>query len=160
MRSPARCPGWPRHPRQPVIIPRMPQPTITLNNGRLIPQLGLGVYRSKPGRETMQAVEWALEAGYRHVDTAAAYGNEASVGEAVNQGALPRDQLFITTKLLNEAHGYEWALRALDASLEKLQLDYIDLWLIHWPVERLRLDTWRAFERVYAEGRARSIGVS
>jgi diketogulonate reductase-like aldo/keto reductase len=138
----------------------MAHPTILLNNGVSIPQLGLGVYRSHPGTETRQAVEWALELGYRHIDTAAAYGNEASVGEAVRHSSIPRDQLFITTKLWNEDHGFSPALRAFDNSLKQLGLDYIDLWLVHWPVENLRLETWRAFERVYSEGRVRAIGVS
>ena len=138
----------------------MSHPTVLLNNGIEIPQLGLGVYRSAPGKETRQAVLWAIELGYRHIDTAAAYGNEASVGEALRESAIPRTQIFVTTKLWNEDHGYTEALRAFDVSLGRLALDYIDLWLIHWPVERLRLDTWRAFERVLQEGRARAIGVS
>jgi len=138
----------------------MAHPTVLLNNGVSIPQLGLGVYRSQPGSETRQAVEWALELGYRHIDTAAAYGNEASVGDAVRHSTIPRDQLFITTKLWNDDHGFSAALRAFDHSLGLLGLDYVDLWLVHWPVEKLRSETWRAFERVYAEGRARSIGVS
>jgi methylglyoxal/glyoxal reductase len=143
-----------------LTFPRMSHPTVLLNNNIEIPQLGLGVYRSAPGKETSRAVSWALELGYRHIDTAAAYGNEASVGEALRESAIPRAQIFVTTKLWNDDHGYDQALRAFEVSLRRLALDYIDLWLIHWPVERLRLDTWRAFERVLHEGRARVIGVS
>ena len=138
----------------------MAHPSVRLNNNIDIPQLGLGVYRSPPGKETRQTVTWALDLGYRHIDTATAYGNEASVGEAVRESAIPRSEIFDTTKLWNEDHGYDNALRAIDASLERLGLDYVDLWLIHWPVEKLRGDTWRAFERVYSERRARAIGVS
>jgi diketogulonate reductase-like aldo/keto reductase len=138
----------------------MSHPTVLLNNNIEIPQLGLGVYRSAPGTETRQAVSWALELGYRHIDTAAAYGNEDSVGEALRSSTIPRSQIFVTTKLRNEDHGYTEALRALDVSLRRLNLDYLDLWLIHWPVERLRLETWRAFERVLEDGRARAVGVS
>jgi diketogulonate reductase-like aldo/keto reductase len=129
-------------------------------HGGAIPRLGLGVYRSAPGGETRRAVEWALEAGYRHVDTAAAYRNEADVGEAVRGSGIAREELFVTTKLWNEEHGYEAALRALDGSLERLGLDHVDLYLIHWPVEGVRLESWRALERLHREGRARAIGVS
>jgi diketogulonate reductase-like aldo/keto reductase len=138
----------------------MTHPTVRLKNNIEIPQLGLGVYRSPPGKETRQTVAWALELGYRHIDTATAYGNEASVGEAVRESAIPRSEIFVTTKLWNADHGYDNALRAIEASLDRLGLDYVDLWLIHWPVEKLRGDTWRAFERVYSERRARAIGVS
>lgn len=132
----------------------------TLNNGVTIPQLGLGVYRSKPGRETRDAVGWALEAGYRHIDTATIYGNEEDVGHAVRESGLPRDQVFITTKLQNDDHGYERGLAAIDASLKRLRLDQVDLYLIHWPQEQLRLETWRAMEQILASGKARAIGVS
>ncbi len=134
--------------------------TTPLNNGVEIPWLRLGVYRSKPGEETQRAVRWALETGYRHVDTAAAYGNEADVGAAIRDSGIPREEVFVTTKLRNEDHGYERALRALDASLDRLGFDYVDLYLIHWPVEDLRLETWRAFERILTGGKARAIGVS
>jgi methylglyoxal/glyoxal reductase len=133
---------------------------LRLNNGVHLPLLGLGVYRSAPGRETRQAVEWALEYGYRHIDTAAAYENESDVGAAVRASGIPRDQVFVTTKLFNPDHGYAETLQAFDASLARLGFDIIDLYLIHWPVEKLRLDTWRAFERIYKERRARAIGVS
>jgi diketogulonate reductase-like aldo/keto reductase len=133
---------------------------VPLYNGVTIPALGLGVYRSMPGRETRKAVEAALEVGYRHIDTASAYQNEADVGSAVRASAIPRAQVFITTKLFNPDHGFDRALTAFDASLHRLGLDYVDLYLIHWPVEGLRLETWRALERIHAEERARAIGVS
>lgn len=131
---------------------------VELNNGALIPQVGLGVWQS--GGATKKAVAAALAGGYRHVDTAAVYGNEAAVGAAVNESGIPREQLFVTTKLWNSDHGFDKALRALDTSLKRLHLDYVDLYLMHWPVQGLRLDTWRAFEQLVADGRARSIGVS
>lgn len=133
---------------------------LTLNNGVTIPQLGLGVYQSKPGRETRDAVRWALEAGYRHIDTAMIYANEEDVGRAVLESGLPRDQVFVTTKLWNDDHGYERTLHAIDASLARLGFDYIDLYLVHWPQEVLRLETWRAMEQILARGKARAIGVS
>jgi diketogulonate reductase-like aldo/keto reductase len=138
----------------------MNTPDITLNNGVTIPQLGLGVYQSRAGRETRNAVRAALEAGYRHIDTAMIYGNEKDVGDAVRDSGLPREQVFVTTKLWNDDHGYDQALAALDASLQRLRFDYIDLYLIHWPQEDLRLETWRAMERILASGKARAIGVS
>lgn len=134
--------------------------TIRLNNGVEIPRLGLGVYRAAAGAETRNAVLWALEAGYRHVDTAAAYGNEADVGRAIRESGIPRANVFVTTKLWNDDHGYDAALAAFDASLERLGFDYVDLYLIHWPVPELRLESWRALERLYEEGRAHAIGVS
>jgi methylglyoxal/glyoxal reductase len=133
--------------------------TITLANGAEVPVLGLGVFRSKPGGETRDAVRWALEAGYRHVDTAGAYHNEADVGEALRESGLPREQVYVTTKLANDDHGYDRALRAFDRSLAALGLDYVDLYLVHWPVAEGRRESWRAFERIYEEGRARAIGV-
>lgn len=134
--------------------------TVTLNNGVPIPTLGLGVYRSMPGKETRRAVEWALQAGYRHIDTASAYQNEKDVGAILRASRIPRNQIFVTTKLCNPDHGYDKALTAFDASLEQLGFDYVDLYLIHWPVAGLRLETWRALERIYGEKRARAIGVS
>ncbi len=131
---------------------------VELNSGAQIPQVGLGVWQS--GGATKKAVAAALAGGYRHVDTAAVYGNEAAVGAAVNESGIPREQLFVTTKLWNSDHGYDKALRALETSLKRLHLDYVDLYLMHWPVQGLRLDTWRAFEQLVADGRARSIGVS
>jgi diketogulonate reductase-like aldo/keto reductase len=132
----------------------------TLHNGVQIPLLGLGVYQIRPGRSTRNAVAWALEAGYRHIDTAAAYGNETGVGEAIRESGVPREQVFVTTKLWNDDHGYDDTLAAIDSSLDRLGFDYVDLYLVHWPVPELRLATWRAMERILAEGRARAIGVS
>lgn len=136
-------------------------PTITLNNGVQIPQLGFGVFQVPPD-QTAQAVSTALDAGYRSIDTAAAYQNESGVGEAIASSGLRRDELFVTTKLWNSDHGYDRALRAFDASLDKLGLDYVDLYLIHWPqpVNDDFVETWKAFEKIAAGGRARAIGVS
>lgn len=134
--------------------------TMRLNNGVEIPRLGLGVYQSAPGEETRRAVHWALEAGYRHIDTAAAYGNEPAVGEAIRESGLARQEVFVTTKLRNPDHGYHRTFAALEASLERLGFDYVDLYLVHWPVPELRRESWRAMERILAEGRVRAIGVS
>ncbi|MPZ64189.1 MAG: aldo/keto reductase [Pseudonocardiaceae bacterium] len=136
-------------------------PTITLNNGVQIPQLGFGTFQVPPD-QTAHAVRTALDAGYRSIDTAAAYRNEPGVGEAIASSGLRRDELFVTTKLWNSDHGYDQALRALDASLDKLQLDYVDLYLIHWPQPANDdfVATWQAFEKITAAGRARAIGVS
>lgn len=136
-------------------------PTITLNNGVVMPQLGFGVFQI-PDAETTAAVTTALQAGYRSIDTAAAYRNEKGVGIALAESGLKRDELFITTKLQNGDQGYDSTLRAFDASIGALGLDVIDLYLIHWPLPArdLYLDTWRAFERIYADGRVRAIGVS
>lgn len=131
-----------------------------LNNGYEIPYFGLGVYKAAPGKETIEAVSYALEVGYRLIDTAAVYGNEKEVGIAVRQSGLPREEIFITTKLWNDDHGYDSALRAFDESLKRLQLDYVDLYLIHWPVPKLRKESWKALEKIFKEGLARSIGVS
>src|SRR5258706_2027733 len=141
-----------------------PGDTLTLNNGVAIPRLGLGVYQMGRGRVTENAVGWALEAGYRHIDTAALYGNESEVGGALTRaiaaGLVRRDEVFVTTKLWNSDHGYDEALRAFDASHRRLGLDQIDLFLLHWPVPDRRLESWRALERVLGDGRCRAIGVS
>ncbi len=134
--------------------------SITLRTNRQIPQIGLGVYQAQPGPDTRNAVLAALEAGYRHVDTAAVYNNEADVGEAIAASGLDRSEVFITTKLWNDDHGYDKTLRAFDRSLSQLGMQYVDLYLIHWPVPVLRLDTWRALERLTLDGRVRDIGVS
>ncbi|MFF2060703.1 aldo/keto reductase [Streptomyces sp. NPDC058200] len=136
-------------------------PHVVLNNGVTIPQLGFGVFQVDDARST-DAVLTALEAGYRSIDTAAAYRNETGVGRAIASSGLSRDDLFITTKLWNDDQGYESALAAFDASLDRLGLDHVDLYLIHWPTPArgLYLDTWRAMEKLLADGRARSIGVS
>lgn len=133
---------------------------IKMNNGVEIPQFGLGVYLTKSGSECINAVTWALEAGYRHIDTARMYGNEKEVGGAVRKSGIKRDEIFITTKLWNDDHGYDSALKAFDKSLKTLNTDYIDLYLIHWPVPGKRKDSWKALERIYESGRCRSIGVS
>ncbi|MGC9399529.1 MAG: aldo/keto reductase [Anaerolineae bacterium] len=134
--------------------------TITLNNGVEMPRLGIGTWQIRDGRPVRQALAWAFEAGYRHIDTAAMYGNERGVGQAIRESGLPREEVFVTTKLWNTDHGYDNALRAFDESLRRLGLDTVDLYLIHWPVSGLRAETWRALERIYEEGRARAIGVS
>jgi len=138
--------------------------TIRLNNGVEIPTLGLGVYLSGRGRATEDAVAWALEAGYRHVDTASMYGNESEVGAALRRacdaGTVRPGEVFVTTKLWNSDHGYDRALRAFDASHRRLGLPAIDLYLLHWPVPARRLESWRALERILDEGRVRAIGVS
>ena len=136
-------------------------PTITLDNGVEIPQLGLGVWQVEDEIVT-DVVDAAFKAGYRHVDTAAIYGNEAGVGRAIAAAGLPRDELFITTKLWNSDQGYDSTLKSFDASLERLGLDHVDLYLIHW--QSLKKDkyveTWKAFEQLYADKRVRAIGVS
>ena len=136
-------------------------PTVTLNNGVEIPQLGFGVFQI-PEDETTAAVSAALETGYRHIDTAAAYGNEAGVGRALADSGLSRDELFITTKVWKSDQGYDATLRAFDTSLAALGLDRLDLYLIHWPTPArdLYADTWRALERLVEEGRLRAAGVS
>jgi diketogulonate reductase-like aldo/keto reductase len=134
--------------------------TVTLNNGVKMPWLGLGVFQVSDGREVEQSVSAALKAGYRSIDTAAAYRNEVGVGKAINASGIAREELFITTKLWNADQGYDSTLRAHEASLKKLGLDYVDLYLIHWPVKRKYLETWRAFEALYKDGRIRAIGVS
>jgi diketogulonate reductase-like aldo/keto reductase len=133
------------------------QSTLKLNDGRAIPRLGFGVWQVRSGRTTEVAVATALEAGYRHIDTAAAYGNEASVGAAIRASGIRREDIFVTTKLWNDDHGDPGA--ALDKSLRNLKMDYVDLYLIHFPV-RERRRTWPVFEKLRATGKARSIGVS
>ncbi|MBS9372120.1 aldo/keto reductase [Rhodococcus sp. B50] len=136
-------------------------PTVTLNNGVEIPQLGFGVFQI-PEDETTAAVSAALETGYRHIDTAAIYGNEAGVGRALADSGLPREELFVTTKVWNSDQGYDATLRAFDTSLAALGLERLDLYLIHWPTPArdLYADTWRALERLVEEGRIRTAGVS
>ena len=131
-----------------------------MNNGIEIPQFGVGVYLTKSGTECVNAVTWALEVGYRHIDTARIYGNEKEVGEAVRNFGIKREEVFITTKLWNDDHGYESALKAFDKSLKTLNVDYIDLYLIHWPVKGKRKESWKALEKIYESGYCRSIGVS
>lgn len=136
-------------------------PAVTLHDGVEIPQLGFGVFQVPP-EDTQEVVEEALATGYRHIDTAAAYRNERPVGAAIAASGIPREEIFVTTKLWNSSQGYESTLGAFEKSLHRLGLDHVDLYLIHWPVptEGRALDTWRAFERIYEEGRSRTIGVS
>ncbi|HSB97242.1 MAG TPA: aldo/keto reductase [Spongiibacteraceae bacterium] len=137
------------------------QPTIALNDTRVIPQLGFGVWQV-PGDITAPVVSEAIAAGYRSIDTAAVYENEAGVGAALQNSSVPREQLFITTKLWNSRHGYDDALRSFDKSLSRLGLDYLDLFLIHWPAPRqnLYVEAWRALVELQRQGRVKSIGVS
>ena len=134
---------------------------LTLNNGVQIPQIGFGVFQV-PDDETTAAVATALAAGYRSIDTAAVYGNEVGTGRGIAESGIDRGELFVTTKLWNSAQGYDSTLAAFETSLGKLGLDYVDLYLIHWPspARDLYLETWRAFEQLYADGRVRAIGVS
>jgi len=136
------------------------QSTVTLNNNVQMPILGLGVYQTPPGRVTQNSVKFALKLGYRHVDTARIYGNEADVGEAVRESGILREDLFVTTKLWNSDQGYDSTLRAYEASLKRLGLDYVDLYLVHFPVPDVRKESWRAMETLFKKGRCRAIGVS
>jgi 2,5-diketo-D-gluconate reductase A len=137
-------------------------PTITLNNGVQIPQFGFGVYQVPP-EDTAEAVQTALELGYRHIDTAEMYGNEKGVGEGVRASGVPREEVFVTSKLNNGFHAHDAALKAFDGTLEALKFDYVDLFLVHWPLPGIDVDyveTWKAMEEIYRSGRAKSIGVS
>jgi 2,5-diketo-D-gluconate reductase A len=136
-------------------------PEITLNNGVRIPQLGFGVFQIEPS-ETTEATLRALEIGYRHIDTAEMYGNEKEVGEAVRRSGLPRKDVFVTSKLNNDKHAHKDALDAFDRTLEDLGFDYLDLFLIHWPMPKVSdyVETWHAMEEIYASGRAKAVGVS
>lgn len=136
------------------------QPTRSLRNGVTIPQLGLGVFRTPLGAETRRVVRDAIACGYRHFDTARVYGNEADVAEAIRESGVSRSDVFVTTKIWNDDQGYDQTLRAFSASLDRMRFDYVDLLLLHWPVPRKRLESWRALETLRKEGRARAIGVS
>ncbi|MBZ5760753.1 MULTISPECIES: aldo/keto reductase [Rhizobium] len=137
------------------------QTSITFNDGRSIPQVGLGVWQT-PNETAAPAVRAAIEAGYRHIDTAAIYGNEEGVGEGIRSSGVDRKDIFLTTKLWNDAQGFDSTLKAFDESLKRLGTDYVDLYLIHWPApsKDRYLDTWKAFVQLHSEGRAKSIGVS
>jgi len=137
------------------------QPSITLNDGTAIPQVGFGVFKVPP-EDTQKVVLGALEAGYRHIDTAQMYRNEAGVGAAIRASGIPRDEIYVTTKLNNDMHGYDTALWALDGSLQRLKLSFVDLFLIHWPMPAKQdyVETWTALESLKADGGAVSIGVS
>ena len=136
-------------------------PSLVLNDGNRIPQLGFGTFKVAP-EDAERVTAEALEAGYRHIDTARIYNNEAEVGAAIRNSGIPREQLYVTTKLWNDDQGYESALAAFDASMERLGLDYVDLYLIHWPCPQrdLYVESWRALEEILESGRTRSIGVS
>lgn len=138
------------------------QSLIQLNNEVVIPQIGLGVWQAKDGREVETAVSTALDCGYRLIDTAAVYGNERGVGRAITASTVPREEIFVTTKVWNADQGYDQTLAAFNKSLERLGLEYIDLYLIHWPVpaKDMYIETWRALEKLYADGKVKAIGVS
>ena len=134
--------------------------TFTLNNGIEMPYFGLGVYLSKDGQEVVNAVKWALDCGYRHIDTASIYKNETGVGKGIKESNVLREEVFVVSKVWNTDQGYETTLRAFEATLDRLGLDYLDLYLIHWPVAGKYKDTWRALEYLYEQKLVRSIGVS
>lgn len=142
-------------------------PSITLSNGYRIPKMGFGTFRMAP-EDTVEAVKYAIEAGWRHIDTAAVYGNEKEVGRAVRESGFPRKKIFVTSKLWNADRGYDSALRAFDQTLERMGFDYLDLYLIHWPAspffhddwKKQNADSWKALERLYKEGRIKAIGLS
>ena len=136
------------------------QGTVDLRNGVKMPYLGLGVFQTKEGREVVQAVGDALSVGYRHIDTAALYGNEKGVGEAIRGSGIPRKDIFVTSKVWNSDQGYDSTLRAFDKSLKLLGFDTLDLYLVHWPVKGKFIETWRALEKIYEAKRVRAIGVS
>ncbi len=145
------------------------QASVTMNNGLSIPSLGFGTWQAPEGETATNSVIAALEAGYRHIDTAAIYGNERSVGQALQQSSVPREEIFVTTKVWNTMRGKEKTLLAFEESMEKLQLDYLDLYLVHWPAnaehypedwKAVNASTWEAMEEILASGRVRAIGVS
>ena len=131
-----------------------------LNNGVNIPAVGLGVYQMPSNQQTQKIIDNALRHGYRHIDTASIYHNEETVGQAICSSLIPREQVFVTTKLWNSDHGYDQTIRAFNQSLERLGFDYIDMFLIHWPVMGKRKETWKALETLYKEGKCKAIGVS
>lgn len=132
----------------------------TLNNGIQMPWFGFGVFKVQEGQEVEQSVKWALEAGYRSIDTAAVYGNERGVGRAIRESGVPRNEIFLTTKVWNEEMRKKRTADAFKESLERLETDYVDLYLIHWPVKGYYQDAWKALEEIYESGRTRAIGVS
>lgn len=142
------------------IMPSSIHDRAVLHNGVQMPWVGLGVYKAEDGDEVIQSIKWALDAGYRSIDTASLYDNETGVGQAIAESNVPREEIFITTKVWNTDQGYEKTLAAFDASLERLGLDYVDLYLIHWPVPGKYKETWKALEKIYNEGRVKAIGVS
>ncbi|HKM93133.1 MAG TPA: aldo/keto reductase [Prolixibacteraceae bacterium] len=134
--------------------------TVKLNNGVEMPYFGLGTFQSNEGAEVKNAIHYALDAGYRLIDTASYYQNEKGVGEAIREHGIARDQVFITTKVWNDDQGYDQTLKAYDRSLKNLGFDYADLYLVHWPVSGKFKETWKALERIYNEGRVKAIGIS
>ncbi|MGD0590195.1 MAG: aldo/keto reductase [Bacteroidota bacterium] len=136
------------------------QGTVELKNGVPMPYFGLGVFLVHDGEEVKQAVKYALSAGYRHIDTASLYGNEHGVGQAIRESGVPRKDIFVTSKVWNSDQGYDNTLRAFDVSIKLLGFEYLDLYLVHWPVKGKYIETWKALEHLYAEGRVRAIGVS
>lgn len=141
-------------------MPQNLQDTTTLHNGVKMPWFGLGVFKVQEGSEVVESVKAALKNGYKSIDTAAVYGNEEGVGQAIKEAGVPREELFITTKVWNADQGYETTLQAFETSMDKLGLDYLDLYLIHWPVAGKYKETWKALEKLYKDGRVRAIGVS
>ncbi|MGC4379062.1 aldo/keto reductase [Fictibacillus sp. Mic-4] len=136
------------------------QDTTTLHNGVKMPWVGLGVYKAEEGEEVIRAVKAAISAGYRSIDTASLYQNEEGVGKAIKECGVPREELFITTKVWNTDQGYDSTLTAFEESRKKLDLDYVDLYLVHWPVKEKYKETWRALEKLYKDGKVKAIGVS
>ncbi|WP_226087064.1 aldo/keto reductase [Mesobacillus sp. S13] len=141
-------------------MPQNLQDTTTLHNGVKMPWFGLGVFKVQEGSEVVESVKAALKNDYKSIDTAAVYGNEEGVGQAIKEAGVPREELFITTKVWNADQGYETTLQAFETSMDKLGLDYLDLYLIHWPVAGKYKETWKALEKLYKDGRVRAIGVS
>lgn len=141
-------------------MPKNLQDTTTLHNDVKMPWFGLGVFKVQEGSEVVESVKAALRNGYKSIDTAAVYRNEEGVGQAIKEAGIPREELFITTKVWNSDQGYETTLQAFETSMEKLGLDYLDLYLIHWPVAGKYKETWKALEKLYKDGRVRAIGVS
>lgn len=141
-------------------MPKNLQDTTTLHNGVKMPWFGLGVFKVKEGSEVVDSVKAAIKNGYKSIDTAAVYQNEEGVGQAIKEAGVPREELFITTKVWNADQGYETTLNAFETSMEKLGLEYLDLYLIHWPVAGKYKETWKALEKLYKDGRVRAIGVS
>lgn len=132
----------------------------TLHNGVKMPYFGLGVWQAKDGEEVINAVKWALEAGYRHIDTAAIYQNEKGVGTGIRESRIPREEIFLVSKVWNTEQGYDETMEAFEKSLKRLNTDYLDLYLVHWPVKGKYKETWKALETLYKEKRVRAIGVS
>ncbi|MCK8524387.1 aldo/keto reductase [Aquimarina sp. D1M17] len=136
------------------------QGAFQLHNGVAMPYLGLGVYLANNDQEVVDAIHWALDKGYRHIDTASIYKNEEGVGRAIKESSIPREDIFVVSKVWNADQGFESTLKAFEDSLNRLQLDYLDLYLIHWPVQGKYVDTWKALEKLYQEKKIRAIGVS